>query len=374
MLDASAYPDDFVRRNLPPAELWPVIDMQALAALGYPKRLNAAVELLDGAVARGLGARACLRAGKTVWSYGELLDKANRDCGDAGRRSWVVPGNRVLLRSANNPMLAACWFAVLKAGRGRGHHHAAVTRTRVVAGHRQGAGAARALRCKAPGRTGGRAVRQSDAEGDPTFNSDAADSIDARMAAYDGSFDNVIASHDDAALIGFTSGTTGPAKATVHFHRDLLVICDAYPAVTLKSEPDDIILGSPPLGFTYGLGSLLLFPMRRFASTILLEQATPDTLLRAVQEHRATTLMTGPTMYRAMAPLVERYDLKSLHTCCSAGEHLPVAVFDDWHRRPASASSITWVRPKCCMPSWACRVTTSARAPPVSHCPAIRWR
>jgi 2-aminobenzoate-CoA ligase len=230
-------------------------------------------------------------------------------------------------------MLAACWFAVLKAG-GVAVTTMPLLRARELSQVMDKAQVQLAL-CDE------RLLAELDLakSTSPTlktirrFNSQAADSIDSRMAAYDGHFDNVIPSHDDAALIGFTSGTTGPAKATVHFHRDLLVICDAYPAVTLKSEPDDIILGSPPLGFTYGLGSLLLFPMRRFASTILLEQTTPDTLLRAVQEHRATTLMTGPTMYRAMAPLVDRYDLKSLHTCCSAGEHLPVPVFEDWLRR-----------------------------------------
>jgi 2-aminobenzoate-CoA ligase len=333
MLDASVYPDDFVRRNLPPAELWPVIDHEALKAYGYPQRFNAAVELLDVAVQSGHGNRPCIRAGKTVWSYAELLDKANRIAAMLVSELGVVPGNRVLLRSANNPMLAACWFAVLKAG-GVAVTTMPLLRARELSQIMNKAQVQFAL-CDA------RLLAELEAAKptSPTlkairvFNSDVADSIDTRMASYNASFDNVIPSHDDAALIGFTSGTTGPAKATVHFHRDLLVICDAYPAVTLRSTPDDIILGSPPLGFTYGLGSLLLFPMRRHASTVLLEQVTPDTLLQAVQDHRATTLMTGPTMYRAMAPLTERYDLSSLRTCCSAGEHLPVPVFEDWQRR-----------------------------------------
>jgi 2-aminobenzoate-CoA ligase len=333
MLDASVYPDDFVRRHLPPPELWPVIDRQALAALGYPKRFNVAAELLDGAVARGLGDRACIRAGKIVWSYAELLDKANRIAAMLVRDLGVVPGNRVLLRSANNPMLAACWFAVLKAGCVavttmpllRARELSQIMNKAKVQFALCDARLAAELEAAKPACPTLREVR--------TFNSDAADSVDVRMKSFDGSFDNVIASHDDAALIGFTSGTTGPAKATVHFHRDLLAICDSYPEVVLKSVPDDIIVGSPPLGFTYGLGSVLLFPMRRGCSTVLLEQVTPDVLLQAVQDHRATTLMTGPTMYRAMAPLTDRYDLSSLHTCCSAGEHLPVPVFDDWQTR-----------------------------------------
>jgi len=147
------------------------------------------------------------------------------------------------------------------------------------------------------------------------------------------SFTNVVPSHDDVALIAFTSGTTGPPKATLHFHRDVLAISDTYPAETLRSVPDDIFAGSAPLGFTYGLGSLLTFPMRRGCSTVLLEQANPEIMLQTVQNFGVTTLLIGPTMYRAMAPHTARFDLSTLHTCCSAGEHLPIAVYDEWLRR-----------------------------------------
>ena len=337
MLDPSTYPDDFVRRNLPPEELWPVIDAHALAALGYAKRINAAVELLDSSVARGLGDRPCIHApqatsANVTWTYAELLDRANRIAAVLVAEG-LAPGNRVLLRSANNPMLAACWFGVLKAG-GVAVTTMPLLRARELSQIVNKAQAQFAL-CDAR-----LAAELETAQAScPTlktilfFNSDRADGVDSRMRNESGAFTNVIPSHDDAALIGFTSGTTGPAKATVHFHRDLLAICDSYPAVVLRLQPDDVIAGSPPLGFTYGLGSLLLFPMRHGASTLLLEQATPDALLNGVQDFDVTTLMTGPTMYRAMAPLTDRYDLSSLRYCCSAGEHLPVPVFDDWQRR-----------------------------------------
>jgi 2-aminobenzoate-CoA ligase len=333
MLDPSAFVDDFARRGLPSSELWPVIDQAALARLGYPKQTNAAVEVLDRAVAQGLGSRPCIRTAKATWTYAELLEKANRIAGVLVNEMGLVSGNRVLLRSANNPMLAACWFAVLKAG-GIAVTTMPLLRSRELAQICNKTEAQFAL-CDArladefqatlPLCQNLRQVRY--------FNSNSVDSLDWLMNNQPDVFNNILTSHDDVAIIAFTSGTTGPAKATVHFHRDVLAICDRYPAEVLRSGADDVFTGSAPLGFTYGLGSLLLFPMRRGSSTVLLEQSSPEILLQAVQDFRVTTLLIGPTMYRGMAVHTDRFDLSSLHTCCSAGEHLPLAVYEEWLRR-----------------------------------------
>jgi 2-aminobenzoate-CoA ligase len=333
VLDESVYPDDFARRGLPPAELWPVIDHDALARLNYPKRVNAAVELLDRAVSNGLGPRACVRSPQATWTYAELLEKANRIAGVLVNDMGLVPGNRVLLRSANNPMLAACWFAVLKAG-GIAVTTMPLLRSRELAQICNKTEAQLAL-CDARLAAELEATRLicPSLKQVRYFNSDSAGSLERLMRDRTGAFPNVVPSHDDVALIAFTSGTTGPPKATVHFHRDVLAMCDTYPAETLRSGPDDIFSGSAQLGFTYGLGSLLLFPMRRGSSTVLLEQANPELMLQAVQDFGVTTLLLGPTMYRAMSPHAARFKLSTLHTCCSAGEHLPVAVFDEWLRR-----------------------------------------
>ncbi len=333
MLDETAYLDDFARRSLPPAELWPVIDSDALANLGYPKKINAAVELLDVAVGKGLGSRPCLRSAQKTWTYAELLNQANRIASVLAQDMGLVPGNRVLLRSANNFMLAACWFGVLKAG-GIAVTTMPLLRARELVRICEKAEVQFAL-CDQRLAEELEQARPSCAQLKEVryFNSDRADGLDALMQQCDGTFSNVISSHDDVALIAFTSGTTGPAKATMHFHRDVLAICDSYPATVLKSTVDDIYTCSAPLGFTYGLGSLLLFPMRRGSSTVLLEQSTPDTLLSAIQDIGVTTLLTGPTMYRALTPHTTRFDLSTLHTCCSAGEHLPIAVFEEWFRR-----------------------------------------
>ncbi len=332
-LDPSVFTDDFARRGLPPADLWPVIDHEALARLGYPKRLNAAVELLDRAVAQGLGARPCLRSPRVTWTYAKLLENANRIAGVLVNEMGLVSGNRVLLRSANNPMLAACWFAVLKAGGIavttmpllRSRELAQICNKTEVQFALCDARIADELEATLPLCQSLTQVRY--------FNSDNAQGLERLMSGQPEIFTNVLPSHDDVALIAFTSGTTGPAKATVHFHRDVLAICDCYPAAVLRSGVDDVFAGSAPLGFTYGLGSLLLFPMRRGSSSVLLEQSSPEIMLQTVQDFGVTTLLIGPTMYRGMAPHTDRFDLSTLHTCCSAGEHLPLAVYEEWLRR-----------------------------------------
>jgi 2-aminobenzoate-CoA ligase len=227
-------------------------------------------------------------------------------------------------------MHAACWFAVMKAGGiavGSMPLLRAMELTEIV----NRAAISHAL-CDA------RLAAELDAARPlcPTlanvalFGSDAADGLDARLAAKAPSFAAVDTAADDVALIAFTSGTTGKPKGTMHFHRDLLAICDCWPRSTLRASPDDLFTGSPPLAFTFGLGGLLLFPLRIGAATLLLEKAPPDVLLPAIAEHRASVLFTAPTSYRAMASRVRDYDLASLSKCVSAGEALPAATRKLW--------------------------------------------
>jgi len=330
MLDPSAYADSFARDRLPPADFWPALHNHDAAAARYPKRFNAAAELLDKAVAAGWGGRPALRTSAGVVSYAGLLDRANRIASVLANDFGLAPGNRVLLRSANNPMLAAAWLGVLKAG-GIVVATMPLLRTQELAYIQKKADVQFAI-CDARLADEWRGV----INGTPQvrtvyFNGDAADSLEARMAAQDGTFDNVIVSHDDVGLIAFTSGTTGSAKATMHFHRDILAITDCFPQF-LQIQPDDVFAGSAPFAFTFGLGAMLLFPLRYGASAVLLELATPDALLKAVRQHRVTRLFTVPTLYRAMTPQVSGYDISSLRTCISSGEHLPPSVFDGWKR------------------------------------------
>jgi 2-aminobenzoate-CoA ligase len=328
-LDPSAYSDSFARDALPPPELWPQFNAAALAA--YPRRMNAAAELIDRAVQRGFGSRRAVAGGDVAWTYDELLDRANRIAAVLRDDLGVQPGNRVLLRAANSPMLAACWLGVIKAG-AIAVATMPLLRARELSYVVQKAKIAFAL-CDV--RLKDEMAATQDANGGVPrtlyFEGGEADSLEAAMARQSGAFENVIASHDDVALIAFTSGTTGNAKGTLHFHRDILAVCDVWQPL-LQTTPDDVFAGSAPFAFTFGLGAMLLFPLRHGASSVLIERATPEAMLTAIREHRVTRLFTVPTLYRTMAPLVPAHDVVSLKTCVSSGEHLPPSVFDLWHK------------------------------------------
>jgi 2-aminobenzoate-CoA ligase len=336
----TAHVDTFARDNLPPAEQWPVFDFALPdgTRLDYPARLNAAVELLDRNVERGDGDRVALRfQGHITITYRQLLEQANRIARVLVEDLGIVPGNRVMLHGPNNPNLVASWLAVLKAGA------IAVTtmpllRARELRFILEKARVSAVL-CDARFDAALREAAQQLVAADPTRhihvacfnNADDDQGLDALCAGKPPAFDNVLTARDDVALIAFTSGTTGQAKGCMHFHRDVLAICDTFSRHILQPEPDDIFCGTPPLAFTYALGGLLLFPFRVGASAVLLEQPSAQALLEAVQHDRVTVLCTAPTMYRNLTPLARDWDLSSLKSCVSAGETLPAATFHGWH-------------------------------------------
>jgi 2-aminobenzoate-CoA ligase len=332
MLDPSALVDTFARDRLSPPELWPELRWDALPDLAYPKQLNAATELLDRMVETGLANRPCARSPTDCWSYARLLETANRIAHVLVDDMGLVSGNRVLLRAANTPMLAACWYAVLKAG-GIVVATMPLLRARELATVIGKAGIRLALCDGALGAELEAARGKAPSlERIVYFHTDAVDGLEAQMARRPAAFDNVATSHDDVALIAFTSGTTGQPKGTVHFHRDLLAVCDTFSKHVLRPAPDDVFCGSPPLAFTFGLGGLLLFPMRAGAATLLLEKTMPEVLLETIQDRGVTITFTAPTMYRQMAELAPRYDLQGLRKCVSAGEALPLAVSEAFHK------------------------------------------
>jgi 2-aminobenzoate-CoA ligase len=335
----SAHVDTFGRDALPPAEQWPRLDFSGIPELRYGNRVNCAVELLDSVVARGDGDRIAIRFPGGSWTYKDLLHSANRIAHALVEDLGLVPGNRVLLRGPNNPMIAACWFAVLKAG-GIVVCTMPLLRTRelvftadkaritlALTDARFAADCEEAFARHGDGRPrlGSRVVRFGTPEGPPN-----AASLEDLMRDKPETFDNVDTAADDLALIAFTSGTTGEGKGTMHFHRDVLAICDCFPPHVLKATPDDIFIGSPPFAFTFGLGGILLFPMRIGATTVLLEQATPPHLIKGIQDYRATVVFTAPTAYRAMLGMLPQHDVSSLRRCVSAGEALPLATFEAW--------------------------------------------
>jgi 2-aminobenzoate-CoA ligase len=324
--------DTFARDHLPPPADWPAFD----SPLSYPAQLNSAVALLDTTANGPHGERPALHfEGQTI-TYRALLAQANRIAHVLVADLGVLPGNRVLLRGPNNPMLVAAWFAVLKAGaiavatmpllRAR-ELTSVMTKARVTVALCDG-------RFADEMHAAAEQVRASDADLDPRVcryhAGDHPDTLEAISAGKPETFTNVATASDDVALIAFTSGSTGRAKGTMHMHRDVLAICDCFSAHILQPTADDVFCGTPPLGFTFALGGLVLFPFRVGASTVLIEQPSPNGLLDAIQRYRVSILFTAPTMYRRLTSMVGDYDLSSLTKCVSAGETLPLPTYDAW--------------------------------------------
>ncbi|WP_426241700.1 AMP-binding protein [Nocardioides sp. LHG3406-4] len=316
----SAHVDTFCRDHLPPADQWPELVFE-LPELHYPDRLNCATALLDDVIARHGADRPCLHApGATTWTYADLLAAANRVARALVEDLGIVPGNRVLLRGPNNPWLTACWFGVLKAGA------VAVTTMPLL---RPGELAtiheiARLDLALVDERflDGTEGLAGADVR---VVGYGGAEGLAALMAGKPATYDDVATSSDDVALLAFTSGTTGRPKATMHFHRDVLAICDTFSRHVLRPSPDDVFTGTPPYAFTFGLGGVLLFPLHAGASTVLVERATPAELAGIIDDFGVTTCFTAPTAYKAM--LVAGATLPSLKAAVSAGEHLPAAVW-----------------------------------------------
>lgn len=331
MPERTAHVDTFARDNLPPKDQWPEMFFN-LPELQYPGRMNAGVELLDKMVASGFADRPVIWFGGKVWSYRQLLETANRIARVLTEDYGLKPGNRVMLRGANNPMMVACWFAVLKAG-GINVATMPLLRAKELAYILDKAQVTLSL-CDArlADEMKGAKDRAPVCKDIVYFNSDASDGLEAKMARKSADFANCDTATDDVALIAFTSGTTGPAKGTVHFHRDIMAMCDCFPRSTLKPSKDDIFCGSPPLAFTFGLGGIVTFPMRFGASTALAEKGTPDVLPQIIYDSKATIVFSAPTAFRIMAESEKKQHLASLKKGVSAGEHLPLAIFEAWRQ------------------------------------------
>jgi 2-aminobenzoate-CoA ligase len=326
-LSPSAHVDTFCRDRLPPQDQWPEF-LFDLPELSYPDRLNCAIELLD-ATSLAMGAdRPCLRSPAETWTYGETVRRTNQLAQVLTEDFGLRPGHRVLLRGPNNPWLAAAWLAVVKAG-GVAVTTMALLRPREIAtivGLTEPSLAicdyrfAEDLAAGAPGLTTLRYGEPDDPAG-----------VEARCGAKDGVFTAVATAADDVVMLASTSGTTGQPKVAMHFHRDVLASCDSFSTYLIKPDRDDVFTGTPPLGFTFGLGGLLLFPLRAGASTLLIERAMPAELADLIAAHGVTVLSTAPTAYRAMLAAGKASSLKNLRRCISAGEHLPKSVWEQFH-------------------------------------------
>ena len=325
-LSPSAHVDTFCRDNLPASETWPELLFE-LPELHYPQRLNCGVELLDR-VAERLGPdRPCLLAPDAEpWSYGQLQRLSDQLAHVLVEDHGIVPGNRVLMRGPNNQWLVACWFAVMKVGA-----VAVTTMPMLRAGELTTiCEIASVDLCLCDSRVLDDLVA-SGVPGDRILAYGPETALAAAAAQKPAVFPAVDTSADDVAMLAFTSGTTGRPKATMHFHRDVLAIADTFSAQVLKPTADDVFTGTPPLAFTFGLGGLVIFPLRVGAATLLVEKATPDQLADLIAQHRVSICFTAPTAYRAMLTSGKAAQLSQLRRAVSAGEHLPAATWEAVH-------------------------------------------
>ncbi|MCE9621185.1 MAG: AMP-binding protein [Actinomycetia bacterium] len=329
-LGPTAHVDTFARDNLPPFEEWPEI---LLDGYEYPEFINAAVELTDRMVEQGFGDHVALIGNGRRRTYKELTDWTNRLAHALTDHYGVKPGNRVLIRSANNPAMVACWLAATKAGAvvvntmpmlRAGELAQIVDKAKVTIALCDTRLMDELVTCAKESR-----FLQQVIGFDGTANHDA--ELDRIALDKPVRYDAVRTGRDDVALLGFTSGTTGQPKATMHFHRDLLIIADGYAKEVLNVTPEDVFVGSPPLAFTFGLGGLAVFPLRFGAAATLLENASPPNLIEIIQTYKATVCFTAPTAYRAMLAAMDAgADLSSLRAAVSAGETLPAPVYEAW--------------------------------------------
>ncbi|MFO1148721.1 MAG: AMP-binding protein [Alsobacter sp.] len=321
--------DSFARDNLPPRNQWPdfLLDRPDYR---YPERFNCVTRLLDDAVADGHGESPCILAPGLSWSYAAFAAQVNAIANVLVSRHGLHPGQRVLLRAPNNPVMIATYLAVIKAG-GIVVATMPLLRARELSAIIDKARISLAV-CDARLTEELAKARQASPhlEHVVVFGDGAAESLETLAAGASTDFAAFDSAADDVCLIGFTSGTTGVPKGTMHFHRDMLAICDGYARHLLRARPEDRFIGSPPIAFTFGLGGLVLFPLFARASTVLLEKASPPELLSGVESFRATICFTAPTAYRAMIPLLPGRDVTSLRLCVSAGEALPRPTFEAW--------------------------------------------
>lgn len=320
------YQDSFAEDRLPHINLQAQYSFTDLPQFQFPEVLNCVDYLLDRHIREGRGDSPCLRTFDEVWTYQDLFNKANQIAQLLQHDLEFIPGNRVLIRSANNPMMVACWFGVLKAG-GIVVATMPLLRAKEIQTIVECAEISHVL-CHADLAEEMQLVHSPFIKHLTYFGNADFDFITKRFSTTNNNYPT----HQNAvAIIGFTSGTTGLPKMTAHYHKDLLSVCEAFPAYSLQLTPDDIFVGSPPIGFTFGLGALVLFPLYYGASAFLIEKPSPDVLLQAIQDHHITICGTAPTAWRVITTKVAEYDIRSLRKCVSAGETLPLKVWQDWY-------------------------------------------
>ncbi len=328
-MSVSAHRDTFVRDRMPPRDQWPDL-IFTIPAVQYPEQLNCVTELLDTWVSQGRGDAPAIFSADGMLTYRQLQERVDQVAHVLTDDLGLIPGNRVLLRSPNNPMLAICWLAVVKAGL-IAVPTMPLLREKELVEVIEKAQVGTALCDKAFADELQTAQKRCPVLKQIVYCNDAAGAgLEERMSGWHEPYDAAATAADDPALVAFTSGSTGKPKATIHAHRDILAICDCFPKSIVQLSANDICMGTPPLAFTFGLGASLTFPLRVGGATVLLEKFTPESFLQAIKEYRVTVTWSSPLFYRQMAGSAKKLELPTLQKSVSAGEALPVSTRTLW--------------------------------------------
>ncbi|QYJ67790.1 AMP-binding protein [Flavobacterium litorale] len=324
------YDDNFAHDNLPPLDLQPNY-ITGNSDFEFAENLNCVEYLLDRHIKEGNGNAIAMQTFDSTWTYNDLYEKANQIANVLVDDLSFVSGNRVLIRSANNLMYVACWFGILKAG-GIAVATMPLLREKELTVIADNAKISHAF-CDYRLEDELLAVKSSYLKHIVSFDGTEKNpkKLETLIVNKPTTFKNYPAKSDSVAIIGFTSGTTGKPKMTAHYHKDMLAICEAFPKYSLQPNAKDVFIGSPPLGFTFGLGGLVLFPFYYGASSFLMEKPSADDMLKAIQDYKITICFTAPTAWRILTTKVADYNIASLRKCVSAGETLPEKVWDDWY-------------------------------------------
>lgn len=326
-MKATRKPDDsFVQNRMPPEDQWPRFISMDVVTKEVP--FNCAAELLDSAIEEGYGGKTAIYSPTGNWTYQQLLDKSNQIAHVLKDDLGLIPGNRVLLRSANNPMLVACWLAVIKAG-GVVVTTIAMLRAKEIATIAQQSSATVAL-CDHRLKDDMEAAAREENQLQHILYFNGPVGLETQMAKKPTTFANYPSNASDIAMIGFTSGTTGKPKGALHSHHALIAVCDTFSKQVIQPTPHDIFAGTPPLGFVYGLGGLLLFPFHARASTVMLEDVRTPDLIDAINKFNVSVFFAAPTSYKALLDSYDDRQMGSLRRCVSAGEALPAYVTQGW--------------------------------------------
>ena len=338
-MSSTAQLDRFVHNGLPPPGQLPQLRFD-LPELQFPDQLNLVEELLDKAVQKGFAERPLLRSPRITLTYADVRDRVDRIARVLTEDFNLKPGNRVLLRGGNSIGMALGWLAVVKAGL------IAVATMPLLRAKELGDIIDKAQPAVAlcdfklidelqGAQSQYPQITQSLKAIIPFNLMSEPGSLAVLSSQKDAGFSACKTAATDIALMAFTSGTTGKPKAAIHTHRDVLAACETWPRHVLQATPDDVVIGSPPLAFTFGLGGLLVFPMWAGASVYFHDAPyTPQTMAQVIHDAGVSICYTAPTFYRQMAPLLKDLNAKlgapKLRICVSAGEGLPDATRQLW--------------------------------------------